>query len=262
MIRSFGLFAVLAAFSAAAAQDAQKPTLKVMSFHVTRPDGPPPKVDETGKGDRPFGIDRDRGTRVVVRVDVPGRQLLSFDTKASKVESFTDDKNTDLTGVPPGSPAPKLVEVERVAIRTKTNDLTFHAPMCPAIGATKVRIKGSVVAVVGKDEKEVETKDFAGTADLGFGKIAEQKGGFGGNSAVYDGDKPLKSVSLVDADGKTVACTLSTTPFGAAAARKTAYRYSIRSAGNVALRGTIRVKYFDATEEVTIPVDLEVGPGF
>jgi hypothetical protein len=25
---------------------------------------------------------------------------------------------------------------------------------------------------------------------------------------------------------------------------------------------TVRVKYFDATEEVTIPVDIEVGPGF
>jgi hypothetical protein len=152
------------------------------------------------------------------------------------------------------------VEVERVAIRTRSNDLTFRAPNCPAVGATKVRIKGSVVVVVGKDEKEFEKKDFAGTADLGFGTIRELVGGFG-NNAVYDGDKPLKSVSFVDADGKTVNCALSTSPFGAPAAKQSAYRYSIRPAGNAAFRGTLRVKYFDSTENVTVPVDLEVGPG-
>jgi hypothetical protein len=259
MIRSLGLLAVLVAFSGATAQDVQKPTLKVMAFHVTKSDGAPAKSDDRGPGAR---ADRDLGTRVVVRVEVPGRQLISFDTKASKVESFTDDKDTDLAAVPAGSPAPTLLEVERASIRTRTNDVTFHAPNCPAKGAAKVRIKGSVVAVVGKDEKEIEKKEFAGSAEFEFGKMVEQKGGFGGNQLTYDGDKPLKSVSFVDADGKTVACTLSTSPFGAAAARKTAYRNTIRAAGNVAIRGTLRVKYFDSTENVTVPVDLEVGPGF
>ena len=127
MIRSLGLFAAFAAVSAAAAQDVQKPTLKVVALHVVKPDGPAAKVDDRGKGDRPFGVDRDRGTRVVVRVDVQGRQLLSIDTKASKVESFTDDRNTDLAAAPAGSPAPKLLEAER-GFRTRPNDLTFHAP--------------------------------------------------------------------------------------------------------------------------------------
>src|SRR5215208_127645 len=137
MIRSLGLLAVLVAFSGATAQDVQKPTLKVMSFHVGKPDGPAAKLDDRGKSDdRGPGAraDRDLGTRVVVRVEVPGRQLISFDTKASKVESFTDDKNTDLAAVPAGSPAPTLLEVERATIRTRTNDVTFHAPNCPAKG--------------------------------------------------------------------------------------------------------------------------------
>jgi hypothetical protein len=262
MIRSFGLVAVLAAFSAAAAQDVQKPTLKVMSFHVTKPDGPVAKADARADGRGP-GFDRDRGTRVVVRVEVPGRQLLNIDTKASKVESFTDDKNTDLTVAPAGGPPTKLLEVERGAIRTRPSELTFHAPACPAGGATKVRIKGSLIVVVGKDEKDVEKKDFAGDADLGFGTVTEQKGGFGGGTVAYEGDKPLKSVSVTDADGKTVACTLSAgNPFGKAA-KQSAYRYTIRpNERGTTLRGTLRVKYFDGTEEITIPVDLEVGPGF
>jgi hypothetical protein len=252
MIRSLGLLVVLVAFSTATAEDAQKPTLHVMSFHVTKPEAVPGMLG-----------DRDRGTRVSVRLEVPGRSLLSFDTKASKVESFADDKNTDLMAVPPGSPAPQLLEVERSGSRGRTNDLTFHAPDCPAKGATKVRVKGSLVAIVGKTEKEIEKKDFAGDADLGFGTMKEQKGGFGGNTLTYDGDKPLKSVSFTDADGKTVTCTINSTGgFGAAGAKKSAYRNTIRATGNVAIRGTLRVKYFDATEEITVPVDLEVGPGF
>jgi hypothetical protein len=164
--------------------------------------------------------------------------------------------------VPADTAAPKLVEAERPGPRTKLNDVTFHAPNCPAKGAAKVRIKGRVVAVVGKDEKEMEKKDFTGTADLGFGTISEQQGGFGGNAATYSGDKPLRAVSFVDADGKTVNCSLSTPPFGTRPGKGPAYRYSIRPAGNAAIRGTLRVKYFDSTENVTVPVDLEVGPGF
>ncbi|HVL13561.1 MAG TPA: hypothetical protein VM529_13420, partial [Gemmata sp.] len=208
-------------------------------------------------------FDREKGTRVVVRIDVPGRQLLSIDTKASKVESFTDDKNTDLTVPPAKGPGGKLLQAERGPTRLRPTELTFFAPAWPAAGATKVRIKGSLVAVVGKDEKDVEKKDFAGDADLGFGTMSEQKGGFGGGSITFEGNKPLKSVAVTDADGKTIPCTLSVgNPF-AKGANNAAFRYTIRPGERgVALRGTLKVKYFDATEEVTIPVDLEVGPGF
>ena len=250
MIRSFGLLAVLAGFSATTAQEAQKPTLKVIGFLVVKVEEGVPKRSQ----------DREQGTRVVVRVDVPGRHIISFDTKASKVDYFSDDKNTDLTATEPGPKS--LVKIDRTGLQVaKPNDLTFHAPLCPTAGATKVRIKGSVVAIVGKTEKETEKKDFTGNADLGFGTIAELKGTFGGTFlGTYVGDKPLKSISATDADGKPVTCTITqAVVFGGA--KKPAYRYSIRADRGVP-RNTLRVKYFEGTEEVTVPVDLEVGPGF
>jgi hypothetical protein len=256
MIRSLGSVAIFVAFSAAAAQDAQKPTLRVTSFHVVKPDE---GLDEhTAAG---FLAIRAQGTKVAISPEIPGRQILTFDLKSSKVEIFKDDKNTDLLAVLPHPVAPRHVEVERIGSRAKINTVFLQAPGCPTRGATKVHIKGKLVAIVGKDEKQVVKKRFTGTADLSFGTIAELKQvGFGGNSH-YTGDKPLKSITLVARDGKKFPVTIMSS-LTVEVEKKTAYRTTLRIDGSAPAFCTLRVTYFDSVEEVNMPVDLEVGLGF
>src|SRR5262245_32273609 len=103
MIRPLGLFALAAAFAAApaAAQDLKGPQWKPLSFYVQRPDPDAPDA----KAPR----DRDRGTRVAARLELPGNTVVALNSKNCKLDSFTDDKGTDLTAGPAGPLRPQPI---------------------------------------------------------------------------------------------------------------------------------------------------------
>src|SRR5215204_6539930 len=89
MIRSLGLLAILMAFPTASGQDLQGPTWTPLAFHVLKPEGAENAIRET-----------ERGTRVVVRLELPGQKYLVLDPGKCKLDSYKDDKNTDLLVAP------------------------------------------------------------------------------------------------------------------------------------------------------------------
>ncbi|MBA4065403.1 MAG: hypothetical protein C0501_17155 [Isosphaera sp.] len=259
MVRSLALLAVLVAVasSRAPAQDLVGPKWTPLSFSVAKPGG----------GRNP-GLDLDQGTQVVVRVELPGQNIVAGDLAKCRVDSFTDDLKTDLLATPDPLARP-AVSGSLTWLSKEPNNFTFRTPGHPAKGATKVRIKGSLTLVVGTGEKELEKKDVelktkAGV-DLGIGTIKMKLDGFNPAGAptfyVYDGNRPLTSVALIGGDGKEIRSRLVSSMYGNDKAGKPVHQATITVPDKKVERCTVRVKYYDTVEEVKVPFDLEVGPG-
>jgi hypothetical protein len=259
MARSLGLLALFAGAAQTPAQDLVRPEPKwtPLSFSVAKPGG----------GRNP-GLDLDQGTQVVVRIDLPGQKIVAGDLAKCKVDSFTDDLKTDLLATPDPFGRP-VVSGGRTFLTEEANNFSFHTPGHPAKGAAKVRIKGSVALIVGRDEKDVEKKDAELRAkagvDLGFGTLKLKLDGFnpGGAPAsyAYEGSRPLTSVSLLDGAGKEIRSRLVSSIYGTDKAGKPVHQATISVADRKVDRCTVRMKYLDTVEEVKVPFDLEVGPG-
>jgi hypothetical protein len=257
MSRSLALLALLIAFSPASAQDIQGPSWTPLSFAVYKPD--PKNILRSASA----------GTRVTALLDIPARKVVSIDFKKSMYDSYTDDKDTNLLAVPAAAAGLGRQLISPGPLNA--NEITFFAPSCPTRGASRVRIKGSVVALIGKDEKEVEKKDFSlkEGGKLDFGSIKPQDlvtlkmKLF--QQVIYDGTRPLNSVKVLDVNGNELPCQVSTTQGFAGLlglGEKPGYRAVITITGNEVDRCTLKIKYFDSVEELTVPFDLEVGPGF
>src|SRR5262249_5266122 len=114
-----------------------------------------------------------QGTEVRLLLELPGRFVAGVDLQASKFEKFTDDRNTDLLEVNENG---RLVR--RPGFTTNFDDgadakgdfctVRFHTPGLPGVGSTKIRVKGNVVALVGKEEKAVEFKNVSLTDVIDF----------------------------------------------------------------------------------------------
>lgn len=260
MARPLLLLTVLAAVapSRTPAQDIEGPKWTPLSFSVGRP---------AGDGARAV-FDLQQGTRVVARLELPGQKIVTINSAKSKAESFADDRGTDLLAAPVGR---GLLGVPAVS-GEHADGITFHVSGCPAKGATRVRIKGHVMVLVGRGEKEAEKKDadLKAGIDLGFGELKVQAfrtpgGGLQprpSTSISFNGTKPLTAVTLLDADGKEIPCRFSPLyqPF-APADGKIRHRAAVTVPDRKLERCTVRVKHFDTVEEVKVPFDLEVGPG-
>lgn len=267
MIRLLILVPLLA-LPAAAAQDLKDPKEPQWAVHalsVVR-HGPP---DED-----PAFRDFNEGTSVTALLRLPTRFLLGLDLKGSKLEAFTDDKNTDLLKAEDGPHSSRLrVSASRLSPDGAFGKITFHAPGCPAAGATRVRVKGSVTVLVGNDEKELEKKDVSLKAgvELPIGTLKLTEPGRGtttGTSLLtfvsYRGTRAIKTVVFLGADGTEIPCRRSANPtVRVRNAGGEQFSMTIRPTDrNVKLdRCTVRVTYFERVEEVVVPVNLEVGPG-
>src|SRR5262249_53523420 len=119
-----------------------------------------------------------------------------------------DDKETALSGGIFGSNFgmfPRISDDRSMAI------LEVQGNRPPAPGATRVRLKGTLVLSCGSEEKTSEHKGFEPKANAtvtvgGFEvKVTKEKGYAGGAEFSVEGKSPcIKSVSAVDADGKAV----------------------------------------------------------
>lgn len=99
----------------------------------------------------------DAGTRVTVILRLTGRAIVGFEPAQSKLEGFTDDKGTDLLAATEDGQFPRPRVTAELA-EGHYGLVSFRGPGIPAAGATRVRIRGTVVALVGKGEKEVEVR--------------------------------------------------------------------------------------------------------
>src|SRR5437868_490840 len=133
---------------------------------------PPPRVQALGLEIRkplPPGVDseledfRPQGTTIRLVIDLPDKHIVDVDPEASKVSHFKDDKGSDLLKADKASGLGRddwlWAHFLRVSKNGKQCSIEPSAPGVPAVGATKVKLKGIIVLLCGSEEKSVEAKD-------------------------------------------------------------------------------------------------------
>jgi hypothetical protein len=238
------------------------PKVTAYSFSVTKP---APDDDVFSR--------LDAGTFVGVLVEVPGKFVIGLDPRKCTLDAFTDDKGTNLR-VPVDRNLSTFTRVTDDAFGSPDNGkyvkAVFRAPRCPAAGATKVRVKGKVAVLVGRAERQVEKKNVSLKAgaefEFGLFKLQDPVAGMPAipPSVDYRGTKAVKLAVFLDPAGAEVAMRRSSTGGLRNAGRlKAEYSAIFHPArfGKTPDRCTLRVTYFDEVEPVTVPIDLEVGPG-
>lgn len=206
------------------------------------------------------------GTSVAALLELPLRFIVDLDPTQSKIESYTDDKGTNLLkadGIRIGAPDIGPSDFASAGSNAK---IVFRARGVPAPGATRIKIKGKVAIAVGKDEKGAEQKNVSlkKGVDLEIGSIKlpdrDRPGSFLFNSATYRGTRPLKSVIFLDDKGDEIAHRQNTSSI----LRNTAKGEftTLFSFTRAVDQCSVRAFYFDTVETVIIPVELDVGLGF
>jgi hypothetical protein len=208
----------------------------------------------------------DKGTALEVIVAQPGKRILGLDAKASKLESFTDDKKTDLAKG--GGPFDRWLDDFSARVNKDGTRILFTARSgaVPAPGATRIVLKAKVVLKVGADEKTAEDKKVAlkeAKVKVGPYQVGLSKGFGGGDETVVEvssSERNIKSVTFLDKDGKELkAEQVGSGSFGDGKMNTYTTDYALK--GKVTEVG-VRIIYFSKVETVTVPIDLEVGVGF
>jgi hypothetical protein len=226
----------------------------------------------------PAGIDPNIGdynhsTIMLVMLSLPDKQILTIDSKASSLESMTDDKGTDLTKPAIKTDfAPKWIDeyaLTRVSKDKKQCSIRPYFPAVPAEGAVKMTLKAKFVVLCGAEEKNaegknVELKDGKSTK-VGAVIVSYNKNNSSGNNtavSIICEDAPrIKSVTFLDKDGQALKTNdYSYTSRNTAGGRNDwITHYTIESKVDQA---TVRIIYYDKLESVTVPVELQFGVGF
>jgi hypothetical protein len=225
-------------------------------------------ISKIEKGDPGMFFGATASTNVAVVLTLPGRSIIGVDTNASKLTSFTDDKKTDLSK--PKTPSffkqPWLSFYNQLSNDKQRCTVHLVSMNAPAAGATKILVKASVAVLCGSDEKKAEKKDVAvkdGTKEKVGPAELEVKSPFPGAknlSLIFLTDKPvIKTVEFFDADGKAVKANpgFAFTPPGSKK-HQTAYNLLDPKVTKV----TVKLTYFEKTEEVKVPLNLNFGLGF
>ena len=235
----------------AAAEDATKgkTTVEVSSLAVSR---------KLGTKDFPFSSN---STSLSLWVSCPGKQVLGVDP-SSAIKEFKDDKGHSLLTAgffkTQFSAMPSNISPDRNSLI-----VTVYSAACPTKGASKILLKGELVLKCGSEEKTTEEKELelkkdaeVKTGDYTI-KVTQEKG-FGGAGASFSVTAPapiIKSVTVKDADGKTV----EVSNFGAYGFAKTwTFNFGLK---REIKKGKFSVTYFSKEEKATVAVDLATGVG-
>jgi hypothetical protein len=268
MNRFLAIAVTLLGFAGAEAQSQEKPKAQwsVFSIHVEK---------EVPEGVDFFANSLTIGTRIKATVRVPNVHLVGFAANGVKIDQFADDKGTDLLQAQQaGKPKVRFSIVNWTDLKISGEGdlavISLIAPGWPTAGADKVRVKGTMIALVGKNPKKVEKKNvLLDTAiDLVGGVLKAAKSptvSYGEWN--YRGDKPLKSISFHDADDNRLATIHqsnrhadSKAERGERNAKGGEFSSLIRLKRGI-LRCTVRSEYFDAVDRIEIPLGIAADLG-
>lgn len=206
------------------------------------------------------------GTAVAVLVSLPDKAVTALDTKASKIVAFADDKKTELI-VARAAGFQGLNSFLQASADKHHALLEFRGGGRPAAGASKVVVKATVVLKCATGEKVFEAADFAPTAGAkttaGPAAIAARTSG-GAVQLDVESEAGVKKVEFLDADGKPVAAASfgSFTAVGAGGKPVTRQSFAAPAGKSFPAKITVKVTAYDKTEDVTVPIDVEVGLGW
>lgn len=209
------------------------------------------------------------GTTLELLLSQAGTYFIGIDAKASKLDSFTDDKKNNLykkTGALFGG-QPNWINsfASMSAAEEGEYSIQITAANAPGKGATKILAKGTLVAKCGADEKTLEKKELAlkpnEEVSVGDFKVKVNfAGGFGANLTVTSSEPRLKTMEFFDAAGKAIKIASShrfTFPSGPGGKPQTQVNYFLN--GNLKGKIAFKLTHFGKFESVKVPFDVRVG---
>jgi hypothetical protein len=263
MKRWLSTFCVLACAAGLFAADEPKSDITAQATQLSVRKPLPPKKKEA------FAFPDNGSTNLDVALSAPGKFVLGIDTKAGKLTEFADDKGT------------KLFTENKFGfgwlgdfpiINPEGDVCTVHlnGQTAPAKGATKLKVKATVVLTCGSgekatDKKEIKIKKDAKETVGDFTvQVIDDGAMFGAPQIQVSSDKQnLKSLSFFDDKGQEI--KLFFPPF-----RQTIYpmkagdkmRYGLLANLPKKMDAvTVKATYFEKTEAVSAPIDLDIGVG-
>ena len=276
--------------SAAADKDAKPAALPKAELLSVRIDKPIPGTSGMG------GAGTYSGTSLAFWVTYPQGRIIGFDPKASRLETFTDDKGIDLSE-PYNRPFSwsRFGPFKDAGHSTQDGRLVeVGGDTVPARGAAKISFKATLVVLCASQEKTVEQKGISpwSGGKLKIGPMAvtvQQTGQSLGpqarmsvsltasqprpsaapaasgriSTAPATLDDPLviiKEAAFFGPDGEEIRKIGSGSSIRHDSGETTATRsYSLAGSADVL---TVRVTYFGKVEAVKVPLSVETGVGF
>jgi hypothetical protein len=209
------------------------------------------------------------GVTMDLTIAQPEKFIVGIDGKASKLESFTDDKKNDLVKKAPALFGGQANWLSEYATQFSPDGdhctIQITAASAPGTGAEKILVKGSLVLRCGAEEKTTDKKEIAlkmnEEASAGDFKVkVNNTGDFGAGLTVLSAEPRVKSVEFFDPEGKaikTMPSGRSTNPVAPGGKPQAIVAYFL--SGKKLDKVSFKINYFDKIESVTVPLELRVG---
>jgi hypothetical protein len=221
------------------------------------------------KKKEPVAFPDNGNTGVDVNISAPGKFILGIDVKASKLTEFTDDKDTKLYTANQFGLG-WLSDFPQIGQDGDSCAVHINGQTAPGKGATKLKVKATVVLTCGSGEKATDKKEIAIKKDaketVGDYTIQVLNDGamFGSPQISVSGEKQnLKSLEFFDAKGEAIKLFFPPyrqTFFPTTAGGKLTYGL-VAGLPKKMDSVTVKAVYFDKTEAVSAPIDLSFGVG-
>jgi hypothetical protein len=210
------------------------------------------------------------GTTVSLMVFLPEGGIVEFKKDGSKLESVTDNKDTDLTKSVKKSAFGTVAGFDAWTSK-KSNDtkaMLFDV-VCPGVpkeGATEIAVKGKIVISLGSKTETVETKDVeikleskikAGIAEMEISNLGKGWGDYAMSISLKGKGSmsAIKAISFLDGNGKEIESNRGGyTAWG----EEFTLDYQLKKKVD---KATVKVEYWTDLKDVEIPVNIKTGIG-
>lgn len=190
----------------------EEPTIRVAGIQVVRE-----TVGEDFSNKLvPFNTN-EKGSSLALIIAPGSGKIIGLDDEASKIESFTDDKGTDLMGKEQRFGRAGFGPFPKISKDGKAGMIEVRGGGVPADGATALRLKGSIAVQTGSKTEAVKSAPFllkkgakiaVGNIELKVGKVG--KPDFGDHAlevTVSTANKAIETiagVSFLDENGNEI----------------------------------------------------------
>jgi hypothetical protein len=243
------------------------PTAKASGIRVIRE-----THGEGFKGLTPFNSQK-KGTTLALLLQTSTGAIIKVDTRESTLESFTDDKGTDLLIEKKGFNKDGFGHFARISEDGKGALIDIESGGLPAAGATKVTAKGSLLIQTASTKKAFKSAPIALIAgtELTIGEIALKvekvgKPSFGDDALELELETTNKAIERVadvkffDAAGKELESNSSGSSsmgFGKKYTYGRSYNFKKAVTGKV----VVQFEMWTDFEETQVPITVTMGIG-
>jgi hypothetical protein len=265
------LAVAISAPSISLAADKAEPAVRVVGLSVA-------KADPNDKFGQSLARMLQSGTQVFLRYADPSKRFIKLETDVSKIETFKDDKDTDMNKDLKTSKGftrrAGFGSFPKISPDGKSVGFAITSPNCPAPGAKELVLAGTVTLVAAKSVKTEEQKAVSlekgskvtiGPAPF---EIVEAKDMKPDNwskmlfTMTFQTGKSvdsIKKISFLDEAGKEIKSRRAgRISMGVTGKRTHKFEYQLEKKHKTA---TLKIEYYEGLERVSVPIDLRTGVG-